>query len=318
MNSVSILAFMALLFGLQFVLWRHLLYAWRDERSLQSRLSYTQANRWKRLLQEGSADKTKGWTMLRVIERHLTLLLETLKLRLSAASVLLLSLFLLLGGIAFGGYFFQTLKGTLLFGAALSSLPYMMLQAWLVHRRMQAQLDFLPAIELFYQCYLVTGERQVKIALQRAIDEKRLLGPMQAVFEQLYRNLSIREDDQESLSIFSSALGHVWADHFAEILRVALTEGVQISDSLRELLADMRKARRSNEQERNRLLEIRIANFSPLLFLAVFVGINIRYNSANAYYYYLVDPEGRDMLLNELILIVLSFLMGLWLSRKKL
>ena len=318
MNNVSIIAFAALLFGLQFLLWKHLLHAWRAEQHLKNRLSYSSAKRWKKLLQGKSSDPAKGWKLYRLIEKHLTRLLEALQLRISANSILLLSLFMFLAGVAFGGYFFQTVKGTLIFGAALCSMPYILLQTWLIHRRMQAQLDFLPAIELFYQCYLVTGERQVKIALQRAIEEKRMLGPMQAVFEQLYRNLSIRDDDQESLSIFSSALGHIWADHFAEILRVALTEGVQISDSLRELLIDMRKARRSNEQERNRLLEIRIANFSPLLFLAVFIGINLRYNSANSYHYYLVDAEGRDMLLNALLLMVLSFLMGLWLSRKKL
>jgi Flp pilus assembly protein TadB len=188
----------------------------------------------------------------------------------------------------------------------------------LVHRRMQTQMDFLPAVELFYQCYLVTGERQVRIALQRTVEERRLLGPMQSVFEQLYRNLSVRGDDEASLRLLAASLGHLWADYFVNILRVALVEGVSISDSLKELLSDMRKARRANEQERNRLLEIRVANFSPVLFLALFIGINLRYNKDNSYYYYMIDPQGRDMLLNAMVLIFASFLMGLWLSRKKM
>jgi Flp pilus assembly protein TadB len=225
---------------------------------------------------------------------------------------------LLLTGVATGGFFFQSVKGTLLFGLLLGLLPYTLLRSLLVSRRMQTQMDFLPAVELFYQCYIVTGERQVRIALQRTIEERRLLGPMQSVFEQLYRNLSVRGDDEASLRLLSAALGHVWADYFTNILRVALAEGAPISDSLRELLADMRKARRAGEQERNRLLEIRIANFSPLLFLGLYVGINLRYNKDNSYYYYVIDPQGRDMLLNAMILIFASFLMGLWLSRKKM
>ncbi|MOA32007.1 hypothetical protein D3C78_1531950 [compost metagenome] len=80
----------------------------------------------------------------------------------------------------------------------------------------------------------------------------------------------------------------------------------------------MRRARRTNELERNRLLEIRIANFSPLLFLVIFIAINFHCNQDNSYFYYVIDPQGRDMLLNALVLIFVSFLMGLWLSRKKM
>lgn len=130
---------------------------------------------------------------------------------------------------------------------------------------------------------------------------------MQAVFEQLYRNLSVRSDDEASLRLLSVSLGHLWADYFVNILRVALVEGVPVSDSLRELLTDMRKARRANEQERNRLLEIRVANFSPVLFLVFFIGINLRYNKDNSYYYYFVDTQGRDMLLNAALLILHHF-----------
>jgi hypothetical protein len=80
----------------------------------------------------------------------------------------------------------------------------------------------------------------------------------------------------------------------------------------------MRKARRANQQERNKLLEIRLANFSPVLFLGLFVGINFHYTPENAYLYYIVDPKGRDLLLNAVVLIFISFVMGLWLSRRKM
>ncbi len=249
---------------------------------------------------------------------HLSDLMESLRLKMTPSAFVSLSGLLLLAGVASGGLFFQSVRGTLLFGGLLGALPYTSLRALLVHRRMQTQMDFLPAVELFYQCYLVTGESQVRVALQRTVEERRLLGPMQAVFEQLYRNLSVRGDDEASLRLLSLSLGHLWADYFVNILRVALVEGVPITDSLKELLTDMRKARRANEQERNRMLEIRVANFSPLLFLGLFIGINLRYNKDNSYYYYVVDPQGRDMLLNALLLIFASFLMGLWLSRKKM
>ncbi len=311
MNHLTMTAAAAALFLLFSYIIGNLLDIVHDRRRLRNRLTYESPRSLRRLLM-------REFTLYARLREHCALLLETLRLKMTADLFLGASFILLLMGVSLGGMFFQSLKGTLLFGVLVGVAPYALLRGLLIHRRMQAQLDFLPAVELFYQCYLVTGERHVRTALQRAIEEKRLLGPMQAVFEQLYRNLSVRGDDERSLRLMAGSLGHVWADYFANIMRVALTEGVTVTDGLRELLGDMRKARRSNEQERHRLLEIRIANFTPVLFLALFVGINIKYNPENAYYYYLFDQQGKDMLLNALLLIFASFLMGLWLSRKKM
>ena len=99
------------------------------------------------------------------------------------------------------------------------------------------------------------------------------------------------------MRIFSLTLGHTWADYFVGIMRVALTEGSFVGESLKELITDMRKAQRFDQLERNRLLEIRIANFTPILFLALFLFINFKVNTENAYLYYMVDPGGRNMIL---------------------
>ncbi|WP_138755176.1 type II secretion system F family protein [Paenibacillus sinopodophylli] len=311
MNEVSSAATAVLLFCFLFMMFVNLFVIRSKEQQLVSRLAY----RTDRSLRARAVERFKRYAWL---YQHLSDMLETLRMSILPSTFASISAMLLLVGLASGGIFFQSIKGTLLFGLLLGSLPYTVLRSLLVHRRMQTQMDFLPAVELFYQCYLITGERQIRIALQRTVEERRLLGPMQAVFEQLYRNLSVRGDDEASLRLLSASLGHLWADYFVHILRVALAEGVSVSDSLKELLTDMRKARRASEQERNRLLEIRVANFSPLLFLALFIGINLRYNKDNSYVYYVIDPMGRDMLLNAAVLIFGSFLMGLWLSRKKM
>ncbi|NIK80516.1 Flp pilus assembly protein TadB [Paenibacillus castaneae] len=311
MNKLSIAATALLLFFFLFIAMYNLFWLWSKEQHLRSKLTYRTQVGWRHAL----AERFKRFEKL---YQHLSELLETLQLKTKPGPFVCMSGLLLLAGFASGGLFFQSLKGTVLFGGVLATMPYIILRAMLVHRRMGTQMDFLPAVELFYQCYLVTGERQVRIALQRTVEERRLLGPMQSVFEQLYRNLSVRGDDEASLRLLAGSLGHLWADYFVNILRVALVEGVPISDSLKELLTDMRRSRRANEQERNRLLEIRVANFSPLLFLALFIGINLHYNKDNSYYYYIIDSQGRDMLLNAIVLIFASFLMGLWLSRKKM
>ncbi|MFD1954254.1 type II secretion system F family protein [Paenibacillus thailandensis] len=311
MLNISIAAAMVLLAALVFVVIYRLMVEWTRRTDKRSRLAYRANNAISRRM----ADRLREMGRLHT---HLSDLLETLQLNMQPLGFVFLSFMLLLGGIAAGGLFFQSAKGVLLIGAVAALLPYTVLRAMLVQRRQRAQHDFLPAVELFYQCYLVTGGRQVRVALQRTIEERRLIGPMQPVFEQLYRNLSVRDDDDTSLRLFSAAVGSVWGDYFANLLRVSLSEGISIADGLKELITDMRKARRANEQERNKLLEIRIANFSPVFFLALFIGINCRFNGANAYHYYVVDPHGRDLLLNAVMLIFVSFLMGLWLSRKKM
>ncbi|MFS0723751.1 type II secretion system F family protein [Paenibacillus sp. 1P07SE] len=301
----------AVLFLLLLIMLQRIMLLMAEQEQRTDRLLYRQRARW--------SVKLMGLlTANRRLASHLSDALEAMRWPLGAGGFLLLSCMMLLCGLAVGGILFQSIKGVLLSGGLAGAAPYLCLRMLLTHRQLQTRMDFLPAVELFYQCYLISGGRQIKIALQRTVEERRMLGEMQHIFEQLQRNLSVRGDDEASLRIFAGALGHVWGDYFAQIMRVALAEGHPVADNLKELITDMRKARRANQQERNRLLEIRIANFSPVVFLALFVGINFRYNPESAYYYYVLDPHGRDLLLNAAVLICLSFVMGLWLSRKKM
>ncbi|HIW33925.1 MAG TPA: hypothetical protein IAA29_14180 [Candidatus Paenibacillus intestinavium] len=249
---------------------------------------------------------------------HLDHLLQTLRLSISGERFLHWLLSIALVGGVLGWYMFGSLKGAILCSAMVAGIPYMSLRMLLIHRQLEAQIDFLPAIELFYQCYLITGERQIKIALAKVIEENRIAGPMKGIFEQLYRNLCVRDNDEESLDIFAHSLGHIWADYFVQMIKVALQEGVSISSSLKQLIQDMRAARRANEQERHQLLEIRIANFTPILFLLLFIVINFKYNREQSLYYYFYDQSGREMILHMITMIFLSFLMGIYLSRKKM
>ncbi|MBB6672644.1 hypothetical protein H7C19_18340 [Cohnella nanjingensis] len=229
-----------------------------------------------------------------------------------------LSAVLALAGAAGGILLFQSARSALLLSGVLGVLPYSLLRMRLISRQLAARLYFLPAIELFYQCYLVTGSRHVRTALQKTVEERQLPGEAQAIFEELYRNLCVRGDDERSLRTFALAIGHAWADYFVSMMRVALSEGNNIADNLKELIDDMRKARMDDQAERHRLLEIRMANFSPVGFLALFLGINFRLNPEGSYLYYVLDPAGRGMLLNALVLLFASFLMGLYLSRRKM
>ncbi|XEC94138.1 hypothetical protein AB6A23_22920 [Paenibacillus tarimensis] len=298
-------------FALCFVMVRSILMLLAERGSKQVRLRYHRQarlmNRMGRLLSRYERPY-----------RHLSELLEAMRWPFDAGAFLLMSALAALTGTAGGAVMFQSWRGALLMGLLFGSALYLWLRFSQINRQLKTRMDFLPAVELFYQCYLITGERQIRTALQRMVEERRLLGPMQSDFEQLYRNLSVKGDDESSLRIFSASLGHLWGDYFVQIIRVALAEGNPVADNLKELITDMRKARRANQQERNRLLEIRIANFSPLFFLALFVGINVRYNPEQAYTYYVLDPNGRDMLLHAFVLIFVSFGMGLYLSRKKM
>lgn len=252
------------------------------------------------------------------LHRHLTDLLESIQAKLPIGTFLLVSTVLLLAGIVGGYVFFQHLKGVLSAGAMLGLLPYIVLRMRLLGLQMKARLDFLPAVELFYQYYIATGQSNIRTALQATLEENRMQPAMKPIFGQLYRDLTTGRDTEDSLRVFSISLGHVWGDYFANILRVGLTEGNDLCVSLKQLIADMRRAQRSDQLERNRLLEIRLANFSSILFLLLFLFINFKINAENAYLYYVVDPAGRNMLLDGLLLIFASFMMGIYLSIRRM
>lgn len=252
------------------------------------------------------------------LHRHLADLLESAQFKLSIGTFLMVSVMLLLVGIIGGFFMFRHVKGVLSTGCMLGMLPYIFIRMRLLSLQMKARLDFLPAVELFYQYYIATGRSNIRTALKVTLEENRVQPALRPAFEQLYRNMTAGRDDEHSLRIFSMSLGHTWANYFVNILRVGLTEGNDLCGSLKDLIADMRRAQRSDQAERNRLLEIRLANFSSILFLLLFLIINFRMNADNAYLYYIVDPAGRNMLLDGLLLIFASFLMGIYLSIRRM
>lgn len=252
------------------------------------------------------------------LHRHLTDLLESLRYRMSIGMFLYMTVLLTLAGAVAGAFLFGTLKGMGAMTVLLGTMPYVTLRMRLLGLQMKARLDFLPAVELFYQYYLVSGQRNIRTALRISLEENRMLYPMKAVFEQLHHHLTTNRNIDDSLRVFTVTLGHVWAVYFANIMRVGLTEGNEIGDSLKELIVDMRRAQRSDQAERNRLLEIRVANFSSIAFLVLFLGVNFKLNFTNAWHYYVDDPAGRSMVLDGAMLIFGSILMGIFLSIRRM
>lgn len=252
------------------------------------------------------------------IRKHINLLLASSQLPLSYNQFIYITVSFTFIGIVIGKLYFTELNSLLLCSLFFSCLPYCVARSYLVSKRLEAQREFLPAIELFYQYYLVTGGQQIKLALGKMIDEKELMNVMQQNFTQLYRNLTLNPNLEYSLSLFNHSTGHRFARYFSQMVLVALQEGVSIKGGLKDLIDDMRKAKRQNETERHRLLEIRIANFTPLLFLMFFIGLNLVVNTEQSIEAYVYDEAGRKLILHSLVLIVLSLVMGIHISRKKM
>jgi Flp pilus assembly protein TadB len=311
MLKLAILSIIGVLFLLLYASFRFGLSAWWDQQSRKRRLNANKEAMW-------SLDLSQQLIRLSKPHQHISDLLLALGWRIKPKGFAVISIGMSLAGISAGVLVFQSIRSVILLLLILGCLPYIWLRMSLINRHMATRLEFLPAIELFYQSYLVTGCRHVRIALQKTVEERRLPGEVQTVFEQLYRNLSVRGDDEGSLRRFSLSFGHMWADYFGSILKVALEEGNNVADNLKELISDMRKSQLANQIERHRLLEIRMANFAPVLFLALFLGINFRLNPKGSYEYYVMDSAGRGMMLNSVVLLFGSLIMGLYLSRRKM
>ncbi|GIP41148.1 hypothetical protein J31TS4_44280 [Paenibacillus sp. J31TS4] len=304
-------SFLLLLFGLVTVSLRGLLELLVRRRRARVRLTYFR--------QGGMGSRMRqAFPVYSRLLRHLSDQLEVYGTSMRPGSFVLGSFLLFLAGFVAGALAFGTVKGVLTLSVMAVAAPYLLLRLALVSLQLRTRMDFLPAVEVLYQSYVLASPRNMRVVLKSALEGERMRYPLKPVFEQLHRNLSANRGVEESLRLFASSLGHVWADYLTGILRIALTEGNDVSENLKELIGDMRRSQLADEVERNRLLEIRIANFSPLLFLGLFLIVNFKLNPENAYHYYLLDPEGRSMLLDAFLLIFASFGMGVYLSMKRM
>jgi Flp pilus assembly protein TadB len=220
-------------------------------------------------------------------------------------------------GFAGGAVLLGSAKGTLVSAGLLMLLPSLWLRSRLASRQLKRRKDLLPALESFYQGYVLSPGRNVRVAIRHAAHSGRLPRHAQTVFERLNAELTVGRNPSDSLRLFAASFASRWADLFTSLIGTALDDGTDIAEGLRELIADMRRARRNDQAERNRLLEIRMASFSPLLFLAVFLAVNFRMDPDMARRHYLLSDTGKEMLLDAFVLIALSFMMGVWLSLRK-
>ena len=255
--------------------------------------------------------------LVRLVNRRLALVLEAIQWKVRPGAFVGGSTLFGVFGLWLGLILFSTVKGMAALAFLFASAPSIWAFVRLIRRQAQYREEFLPAVEVFYQCYTLAGGRNVRNVLKETLEENRIRYPIRPVFEQLYRNLLTSRDADESLELFVTALGHRWARHFAGILAVALREGNDMTRALEELIDDLRNSRKAALVERSRLLEIRLANFSPIVFLGVFLAVNIRLDPVLSYRYYVLDPAGRNMLLDAFVLIAASFLMGIFLSVRR-
>lgn len=311
MITLSLYSLLLLLFMLLYLFLYFGLQAAAAQRKARLRLQYFQKARFE--------NRMAGWiTRYSKFHSHLRELLETTNSAWSIPAFLFITLLLLLTGLVVGGLFFQTIKGSLVTATILGCAPYLFYRLKLLNLQLKTRLEFLPAVEVFYQYYMLWGQKNVKNALKIALSENRIRYPLRPVFDQFYRNLMTGKDHEHALRLFQLSIHHIWGDYFINIFRVALLEGNNVADNLKDLITDMRKAQRSDQVERNRLLEIRVANFTPILFLAIFLFINFKINYQNAYLFYVVDPAGRNLILDALLLIFASFVMGIFLSMRRM
>ncbi|WJH37123.1 hypothetical protein N6H14_16485 [Paenibacillus sp. CC-CFT747] len=276
-------ALLLLLFLLLFASLRGFLHLFIGERKARLRLIYSRSSPWE--------DKVTGWAeKLQGLTVHLKDLLESNRTRMSVRMFLSVSFFLLLGGFSCGFLLFYNIKGVLSLTAILGALPYLLMRMRLISLQLKTRLDFLPAVEVFYQCYVLSAHPNIRNVLRTALADDRIRYPLKPVFEQLHLNLSTSREAEDSLRIFALTLGHHWGDYFVSIIRIGMLEGNDVSANLRDLVMDMRRAQLFDQNERTRLMEIRIASFSPVLFLGVFLFVNFKINYNNAYTYYVLDP----------------------------
>src|SRR5690554_3590104 len=150
---------------------------------------------------------------------HVSDLLSSVSSPLRVGQFLALGVNLSIGGILIGTFFFSSVKGVVSLAILLGSIPYISLRMRLLTIQMRGRINFLPAMEVFYQSYILSENKNIRMVLKDSIAENRMLYPIKAVFEQLYMGLMVNKETEGCLRIFALTLGNQWADHYISILR---------------------------------------------------------------------------------------------------
>jgi hypothetical protein len=228
---------------------------------------------------------------------------------------LTLSLLCFTVGCYLGWIWLYTFRSTLMFGLIAVLLPYLIVRLRLIQVQMRMRLAFLPAIETFYQAYVSVPRRNIRVVLAKLMKEQRLPKVFMPLFYELHEQLVF--GDTLALERFANSFKLDWGHTFVQFLDVGLTEGAVLDDALQGFLVDLREAQKAAIEDRNRLLEIRLANFSPALIVLLFIGVNLYFNHDAAVKSYFYDLHGRQLLLQSGLLITSSFAMGIWISLQK-
>ncbi|MFD2672529.1 hypothetical protein [Marinicrinis sediminis] len=294
------------------------LYRTNEQRGRLHHHQRLQRNERDRDTKPDTASSSAGMPSARGVLRHLSDMLDALHSEMSLKTFVQLSMMLGLFGAVAGFVFFQQPRSMVLLSVMLVLIPYTWLRMKLVSLQIRRKEELLPALEIFYQCYITTMPGNIRTTLHETVQGEHLDVSMKRVFEKLHRDLITYQDVDEALRMFALSIGNDWSRHYAMMLKMALSEGIDIRENLKTCIADMRKAQREALRHRARLLEIRIANFTPLLFLGLFMGLNYFLDQEQAYRFYILDPVGRSMVLDGIWLIFASFVMGLYLSIKRM
>lgn len=218
-------------------------------------------------------------------------------------------------GAYFGWIWFYSLASILMLGLSAGVLPIVLLYMLSIRRQVKIRLSFLHAMEVFYQAYVSIPHRNIRVVIAKVVQESRIPTPIQPLFRVL--NDQLLFGNKAALQQFASTLHHEWGYTFAHLLEIGFDEGAHLDEALQAFIRDLRDAQASAWADRNRLLEIRIANFSPPIVVGLFIGINFYFNPAMASKAYFYDLHGRVLLMQAVVLMILSFGMGIWISLRR-
>lgn len=257
---------------------------------------------------EVSRRRLYRWPLLNRLQAQL--IASRTSLSISVFIIFSLGLFVLGGYL--GWIWFFTTNHVILLGFLLSICPWVFLRVRLANMQVRMRLTFLDAVEIFYQAYVSVPRRNIRVVLAKIVSEQRMPKAIAHLFREMHEQFIFGDD--RALHTFAQAISHEWGHTFTHLLEVSMSEGIVLDHVLQEFIRDLRDAQKSALEDKTRLLEIRIANFSPPFFLALFIGLNFHFNYEGAFQAYFVDLHGRILLLQAFLLMVASFVMGVWLS----
>ncbi|GGK33232.1 hypothetical protein GCM10010965_27620 [Caldalkalibacillus thermarum] len=225
---------------------------------------------------------------------------------------LLLSLAGIVLGVFIGAVLLKNPVVGLILGLTLMGVPTWFLNYKAVQYREKVSDGLVPAFETFYSEYSLTRN----LAKSFDLTAHQAPEPARGEFERMAAEIYAGYPSEDVLKNFARRMNNRWVRLFTSLLILHEKKGSDVTDSMLNLISEMKKRQIQTKKERTEMAQVRTVHMI-LMISAVALFIFNLVTRPESYGFFTADPQGRIMMTIIVTVLLISLVIFLWMNRKE-